>query len=103
MMDKAPDGTWQALFEKFDQDNPHIWEEFKRLAQEYIGANNFKLSSKDIISVIRWHTDLKTASDKKQAGKFRINDVFTSRYARKFIEQFPQHKDRFETRSIRSY
>jgi hypothetical protein len=103
MTQKAPEGTWQARFEEFDNKNPHIYEEFKRLALEYIGANNYKLSSKDIISVIRWHTDLKTLTDKKKSGKFRINDVFTSRYARKFIEEFPDHKDRFETRSIRSF
>lgn len=96
--------SWQQRFEDFDRANPHVWERYKSLALEYLGANNFIISSKDLISVIRWHTDIQVEEGiKKQSARFKINDAFSSRYARKFIDHYPQHTQRFNLRELRSF
>lgn len=96
--------SWQARFEEFDRKNPHIYERFRSLANEYIGANNFKISAKDIVSVIRWHTDVHTIEGQKNKSKrFKVNDAYISRYVRKYLQEYPQHKERFVIKQLRSF
>lgn len=84
-------------FYEFDRDNPHVYNLFKELAFKSIDAKKKKTSAKMIINVIRWHFFLQTNTD----DEFRINDAFTAHYARKFIEEFPEHKTMFELRKLR--
>jgi len=56
-----------------------------------------KVSSKLIINRIRWEVYIETSGD-----PYRINDAFTSHYARLFVKEFPEHKGAFEFRRLRS-
>lgn len=89
--------TIQERFENFDNKNPMVWALFKQQVQKAISKGKTKLSAKTIIGFIRWNLTLATTGD-----EFKINDIFTSRYARKYIEQFPEHKEVFELRNLRS-
>jgi hypothetical protein len=94
--------TIQEAFEKYHKANPKIYELFKKFALEIVkkraGKKNKKTSAKLIINRIRWEIYVETLSD----DGYRINDAWSSRYARLFSEEFPQHEDIFNFRLLRS-
>jgi len=83
-------------FEKFHRDNPHVYRKFKQLVSEAIIRGKTKMSAKTILGKIRWDIFMETQSD----DEYKINDAFTSRYARKYIEDCPGNEHIFELRSI---
>jgi len=89
--------TIQQAFTRFDNRNPLVYKQFRRMAFQSINKNKKKTSSKMIINVIRWHFFLKTEGD-----EFKINDAFTAHYARKFINEFPEYRYIFELRRLRN-
>ena len=84
-------------FNRFNQDNPHIFVAFEQQALQAIAKGREKISAKLIINWIRWHEFLES-SDKN----FKINDAYQSYYAREFVKKHPQHKDVFEFRKLRN-
>ena len=84
-------------FEKFNKENPHVFEAFEKQALWAIDVGRSKISSKLIINWIRWNEFLRTG-DKN----FKINDAYQSYYSRHFIEKYPQHSDRFDFRKLRN-
>lgn len=84
-------------FNKFNQENPHIFIAFEEQALRAIAKGRKKISAKLIINWIRWHEFLES-SDKN----FKINDAYQSYYARFFIEKHPEHTDIFEFRKLRN-
>jgi len=99
--------TIQQAFEKFHADNPLVYEHFIRLALKAIYAGKKKISFKMILNVIRWEVFLETKEEtlfehKGTKHMFKINDAYSSRYARLFVDNYPQHIDKVEMREIRS-
>lgn len=99
--------TIQKAFEDFDRLNPHVWEKFKELANLAIKRGKTKISFKLIMNVIRWEYFIQTTEQlslfhNELPEKFKINDAYGSRYARKFIQEFPEHQDKIELRRLRS-
>lgn len=84
-------------FEKFNSENPHIFQAFEEQALRAIKKGRKKISSKLIINWIRWHEFLETND-----LNFKINDAYQSYYARYFVERYPEHKDVFEFRKLRN-
>jgi len=84
-------------FNKFNEDNPHIFKAFEEQAIRAINKGRIKISSKLIINWIRWHEFLES-SDKN----FKINDAYQSYYARFFIEKYPEYSHVFELRKLRN-
>ena len=80
-------------FVDFHRANPHVYEEFKRLAFKMRTSGRKKYSSKMIINVIRWNIDLTTTGD-----EFKINDRYQSLYGRYLILHHPEFEDFFELR-----
>lgn len=87
----------QEKFNKFDEENPIVYSLFKKQVFRAISKRKSKVSAKTILGFIRWEVQLQTTGD-----VYKINDVFTSRYARKFSEEFEQYKDIFNFRTLRS-
>ena len=86
------------MFEEFDAANPALYQRFKQLAFELIAKGRRRYSSKTIVCVMRFQHDISTNAD----DEFKINDVVTSRYARKFLAEHPEHADFFELRELRA-
>jgi hypothetical protein len=84
-------------FNKFNEENPHIFSAFEEQALRAIEKGRKKISSKLIINWIRWHEFL-NSNDKN----FKINDAYQSYYARYFIQKYPQYSDIFEFRKLRN-
>ncbi len=85
-------------FRKFNKQNPHVYVYFKRYTKQLARSGQKLTSSKMIINRIRWEIYM----ENKGSDKYRINDAFTSRYARKFIRDFPKYKNVFHLRELRS-
>ena len=97
--------TVEAKFNTFHAANPHVYRLFMRFAYELMKAGHKKLSSKLIIERIRWEAAISTtgAGWHVAAGRpFLIDNRFTAWYSRKFCDDFPMHKDKFEQRVIRT-
>ena len=92
-------------FEQFHRDNPRVYELFKQYTRAIVMVGRargmkdkkIKTSAKLIINRIRWEVYMETLTD-----DFKINDAFTSRYARLFITEHPEWGHLFELREIRS-
>ena len=84
-------------FNKFHRENPHVWEEFKRIglwAVNVCERKGIKYLSADLIAnQMRWQSFIST-SDKD----FKINNNFTSTYSRMFQDAFPEHRHLFRNR-----
>jgi len=85
-----------SAFAEFHRENPHVYSHFKDFATRAILAGVRRTSSKFIIERIRWELMVETRS-----SDFKINNNFTSRYARLFIEDFPQHHELFALRELK--
>ncbi len=79
--------------EIFDEDNPSIWNQFNYMALNLIVKGVKHYGAKAIFEIIRYHRTAETND-----SKFKLNNNYTSYYARKFIRNHPEHKDFFETR-----
>ena len=98
--------TIEADFKEFHEKNPIVYALFKRYARELIEIRrgkaipdkDIRLSSKLIINRIRWEQQISLV----RVGKWKINDAFTSMYARQFVEDFPKWGFLFNLRKLRN-
>ena len=84
---------YPAAFWRFHQDNPRVYEMFKRFTFRAIRAGFTHYSAKSICERMRWHTDIETRDE-----EFRLNNNYTAYYARLFMEDHPQHDGFFRKR-----
>ena len=88
------EGIRNGRFIPYHEKNPSVYETFKNFTLRAI-AKGFKHCSADFIfHVIRWETG---QSDERQEP-FKVNNNYTSLYARMFINEHPQHKEFFRLR-----
>ena len=96
-LDRARRMTVQQRFEIFDEQHPEVWVLFVQFSQQVRAAGRDKYSARAIIHRIRWHYAVNPERDEG----FKINDVFSSRYARKLLEDDPTFVGFFELRELR--
>jgi len=84
-------------FRLFHAKNPQVLDRLVSLAHQAIAAGKTRIGAKTLVEVARWHFWLETEGD-----EFRINNSFTSRYARLLVETHPEFEGLFETRELRS-
>lgn len=95
---EKPDKTQaQQEFEKFDRENPEVWSKFVDVCFKLIKKGFKRYSSKAIFEYIRFHTLIET-TDKV----FKINNIWTPFYSRKFQRVYPQYKEFFEIRKSKA-
>jgi hypothetical protein len=87
----------QERFLQFHADHPEVLEQIVRLAEQARGAGRTKTSMKAIFEVIRWNRHVE-----RGAEPFKLNNCFTSRYARLVSEARPDLAGMFEVRELRS-
>ena len=90
-------GKWtKENFEEFHKNNPRIYILFIKFTNMVIERKRKYYSAKAIFHRIRWETMM--SSDTHQLlGDFKIDDGWISHYARKFMDDFPQHSGFFKT------
>lgn len=89
----------QERFQRFDAQHPEIYQEFRQIAQELLRRGRAHYGSKAILEVIRYHRIL---SGKSETEAFKINNNYSSRYARKLIDEDERFFHFFELRELKS-
>lgn len=104
---RAPKRTTQERFEDFHAANPHVYELFVHFMKELLRAGHKRISPNFIVDRIRLGNDVPNRIHTRGwhvSGKrpFKINDHFSSRYARLVIERHPAAAKVIELRAIKT-
>ena len=91
----------QQRFEVFHAHNPRVYELFRRFAREAKGAGRARFSADAILHRVRWEVTFNP--DDRLGEAFKINDHFSSRYARLLIAEDPAFEGFFQLREIRRH
>ena len=87
----------QDRFEEFHRDNPRVYQLLVRFALEAKRAGFQRYSIDCIYHRVRWHVHIETNDP-----DFKLNDHFTSRYARKIMAEIEELSEFFEIRELKS-
>jgi hypothetical protein len=90
--------TIDERFQEWLKVNGHVYREFVRVARQLRDAGHKRYSAKGIVEGLRFNRSLATV----RVDDYRINNVFTSRLARKLIEEDPSFATFFELRELKS-
>lgn len=88
--------TLAQKFEQYHKDNPHVYKLFLKYAKQVKSLGFDRFSSKAIFERLRWHLSFET---KDYDSAFKINNNYTSFYARKVMSEYPEFINFFETRT----
>jgi len=86
-------------FADFHGENPHVYENIKRIAYQAKAAGRKRIGMKLIFERLRWEYFIRT--DRPEA-EFMLNNNYTSRYARLLMANEPELAGMFETRILKS-
>lgn len=89
--------TIQQRFEKFHAANPWVFNALVTLTRKYADMGRTRVGINHLVEVVRWQYAGSTKGD-----EFKVNDNFTSRYARLIGKEYPQYAKMFETRRLRT-
>jgi hypothetical protein len=86
-----------AKFKAYHLENPHVYQEFLKLAFKMKETGRTKYSAETIINVMRWNMDLKTT------GKpFKISNDYRSIYARLLVYNHPEFIGFFDMKGLKN-
>lgn len=92
-----PTLTIQQRFEQFHAANPWVLTALIALAESAKAHGEQRVGVKALFERLRWSYARATVGD-----TWRLNNTWTSRYARLIAEQRPDLADLFETRKLRA-
>lgn len=91
---KGIDFKTYAAFQNYHKQNPQIWEAFQKYAFEMTKVIE-QYGAKSIMERVRWQHHIENPG-----RPFKVNNDFTSLYARLFIYHYPQFENFFEFRTL---
>lgn len=80
-------------FEKFHKENPKVYQELVALTQQAYDRGRKRVGMRMLFEVIRWNRYITTTDP-----EFKMNNSYTSRYARLIMAENPHFRGIFETR-----
>ena len=92
----SPDDTIDAAFREFDREHPEVFRLFREYAESVRGRGFTRYSADAILHRIRWWHHVERGQT-----EFKINDHFSSRYARLLVSVDPSFAEFFEFRRLR--
>lgn len=87
----------QIAFEKFHADNPNVYTMLVKLARQVKESGRKRYGIEMLFARLRWHYDFEVKSEEE----FKLNNNFTSRYARLLMEQENDLEGVFSVRELR--
>lgn len=96
--DDYRDNPIQARFERFHADNPAVYAELVKLARRAKARGQTRLGIEMLFAIVRWRRMMATVDP----SGFKLNDHYTSRYARLIMEREPDLDGLFQTRTLKS-
>jgi hypothetical protein len=95
-MQNNMNGKWtKENFNEYHKSNPEIYNLFVKFTNMATQRKKY-YSAKAIFHRIRWESMI------SGEGDYKIDDGWISHYARKFMDDFPQHSGFFQTRDRRN-
>lgn len=91
------DPTIDSRFNEFHAANPHVYDALVRYAREALRAGAPRIGVKLIWERMRWDVTVT-----HRFNDFKLNNDFTSRYARLIAQNEPDLAALFETRKLRA-
>lgn len=85
-------------FRDYHAQNPAVWTLFERFALDAARGGWTHFGAKAVWERIRWYIRLETRDD---YAAVKLNNNYTSRYARMFAERHPEHADLFHFRELK--
>ena len=85
----------QSQFDRFHEQNPQVFAEAVKRAREMRATGRAQYSMHTILQKICWDTDIETTG-----RDFKINNNYSSRYARLIVEQYPEFEGFFQMREL---
>lgn len=82
-------------FKQYHQEHPQIYQGFKELAFRMKRTGRSHYSSKMIINVLRWETDIRAEGE-----CFKICDRYQSIYGRLLAYHYPEFEEFFSFRAV---
>jgi hypothetical protein len=93
----TPSMTLDQRFTLFHAENPWVLRAYEKLAADWQAKGNTRGSVKMFTEIIRWQYGRQTTG-----ADFKINNSYTSRYARLIMDRNPGWAGMFETRELRT-
>ena len=90
--------TIAERFDQFHDANPWIFDALVALAEDEVRRGHERTSIDMLVHVVRWEYRRRVVS----TSALRVNNDYTSRYARLITEQRPDLAHLFETRRLRA-
>ena len=87
----------QERFERFHAENPDVYRRLRALVLDDVRRGIPVAGIDFYVNVLRWKIRIETRGD-----EWKINNNFRSRYARLLMEQEPELRGKFETRTLQS-
>ena len=89
--------------EQFDRENPEVWRRFEAWTLWLIDRGHRKCGAKMIWERMRWEMKFETIGAGEIDGReLKLNNSFTSYYARKFTAKHPEWRKFFDLRRSRT-
>lgn len=88
-----------ARFRQFHIENPGVYTELCSMARQLKERGYRRIGIELLFAAYRWNRMMRTTAD--DYG-FKLNDHFTSRYARLIMSQEPDLTEMFKTRTLRT-
>ncbi|AWK09609.1 hypothetical protein DDQ41_12515 [Streptomyces spongiicola] len=95
LQDDSP--TLDKRFDDFHASHPWILEALEELTAEWIEGGGERIGVKALFEKLRWSSPRIASSE-----PFRLNNNFTSRYARLLCARHPEWASVFQLRSLRT-
>lgn len=89
------EGIDSIEFPKYHNENPQIYEAFKKFTFQTIERNFKNFSAEFIFNIIRWETAVNGNDE------YKCNNNYRAFYSRLFMNEYPQYKGFFRTRKSR--
>jgi hypothetical protein len=90
--------TIQQQFQRFHEANPWVYHRLREMALELHHRGHRKIGIKMLIEALRWQYYRQTSDP----SGWKLNNNYSSRYARLIMEKTPCLRDSFETRTLKS-
>jgi len=90
--------TLDERFAEYHARNPLVFKLFERFARTALQSGRTHYSAKAIMERVRWEISIKSQDDQG----FKINNNYTSRYARLLATEYPEFKGFFHMRELRA-
>lgn len=96
--DAPPVDRIQREFEDYDRRHPEVYAGLVELARQAKSEGRGKYGIEALFVIFRWH---RRQPEKDEGAEYKMNDHFTSRYARKIMEENADLRDFFRVRPLK--